>query len=223
MHYNSARYVRGHVDLSCKHAAKFEVMLEEMYPLIGQRVLDVGCAAGHFEPYVLEHGGIYLGLDVAGRFTPNTVADAEHLCFAGGSFDWVVLADVLEHLPDPRSAVQEAARVGRRVVAVVPNWYRLDRFAWLPHSPHDRHITRMNPAQWLRLFESSDFEIISLRGFFYVPSIAFYPWLPLRVLEKLFHTKPFIRLGRVVEKKYAKHPLGRFMGQELIIVAESRK
>ena len=221
LHYDSERYLRVHSTVTPRLAEKFKAMVEEMQPLVNQKVLDVGCAAAHFGPYVSEQGGSYTGVDIAAVFAPDAVVDAEQLCFACGFFDWVVLGDVLEHLPNPRLAVQEAARVGHRAIAVVPNWYRLDRFEWLPHAPQDRHITRMSPSKWIRLFEDSGFEIISLRGFYYIPSVAFYPWLPLRAAEKLFHTRPFVQLGQMIEKRYAKHPTLRFMGQELIIVTES--
>lgn len=222
LHYDSLRYLRVHATVTPRLAAKFEVMIEEMEPLIGQSVLDIGCAASHFRSYVLNHGGIYLGVDIARHFAPGIVADAERLCFARGTFDWMVLADVLEHLPNPRLAIQEAARIGRAVIAIVPNWYRLDRFEWLPHSPHDRHITHLSPSKWIKLFEGSGFQITSLRGFYYVPSVAFYPWLPLRAAEKVFHTWPFVRIGKMMEKRYSKHPTLRFMGQELLIVAQVR-
>ena len=221
LHYNSA--ARVHATVTPRLAAKFKAMVEEMSPLANRKVLDVGCAMGHFRHCVLDRGGIYVGVDIAERFAPSIVTDGEQLCFARGSFHWVVLADVLEHLPNPRLAVQEAARVGRHAIAVVPNWYRLDRFEWLPHASHDRHISRMSPTKWVRLFEDSGFEIVSLRGFYYVPSVAFYPWLPLRALEKMFHTWPFVRLGKTIEKRYAKHPTLRFVGQELIIVARVRQ
>jgi SAM-dependent methyltransferase len=221
LHYNSPGYLRAHATVTPRLAAKFEALVEEMGPVANQKVLDIGCATGHFGPYVLSRGGIYVGVDIAQSFGPSTVADAEQLCFARSAFDWVVMADVLEHLPNPRLTILEAARVGRYSIAVIPNWYRLDRLEWLPHSPYDRHITRLSPGNWLKLFKDSDFEIISLRGFYYVPSVAFYPWLPLRAVEKLLHTWPLIQLGQMIEKRYAKHPTLQFMGQELIIVGKS--
>ncbi len=57
---------------------------------------------------------------------PDTQADAAHIPFAGGVFDAVICAELLEHLPDPRPVLAEAARVlhpGGRIVITVPFLY----------------------------------------------------------------------------------------------------
>jgi ubiquinone/menaquinone biosynthesis C-methylase UbiE len=51
--------------------------------------------------------------------------DAHHLPFKGQSFDVVVISDVLEHVVDPRQVLQEAKRVGRRVVVSIFEEWRL--------------------------------------------------------------------------------------------------
>lgn len=98
------------------------------------RVLDVGCATGNFLDAMRRHGGWQpvgvelnpyasnyarerLGLDV---FT-GTLEEAG---FRDSSFDVVTLWDVLEHVPDPRTTLQEIARVlrtGGILVASLPN------------------------------------------------------------------------------------------------------
>jgi SAM-dependent methyltransferase len=75
-------------------------------------------------------------------------ADAERLPFSGGSFDLVLMAWVLEHLPRPLSAFREIRRVlapGGRVVFVTPNSWNYN--AWLirmiPNAFHAAFTSRL--------------------------------------------------------------------------------
>jgi SAM-dependent methyltransferase len=76
----------------------------------------------------------------------------EPLPFADREFDCGVLADILEHLDDPRSALDEAMRVGAGVVVALPNIYSLihrvsfflrgslgAKYAFPTQRPEDRH------------------------------------------------------------------------------------
>jgi dolichol-phosphate mannosyltransferase len=99
-------------------------------PAPGQRALDVGSEEGHLARPLEGLGARVVRVDldpaVLAGAPPGTAvaADAERLPFAPGSFDRVVLAAVLEHVPDPRRAAREAVRVARskgRVVVSVPH------------------------------------------------------------------------------------------------------
>ena len=80
------------------------------------RLLDVGCGAGYFLSYLKEQGVQAKGLDA----NPNTVRycnerglHVESGDVAGepdGEYDVIVLFDVLEHLLDPVSVMQEVAK-----------------------------------------------------------------------------------------------------------------
>jgi SAM-dependent methyltransferase len=74
------------------------------------------------EPAVRKHGGS--GAVVVG--------DALRLPFPSDSFDRVIAAEVLEHIPDDRSAVAELARVlrpGGTLAVTVPRWWP-ELFTW---------------------------------------------------------------------------------------------
>jgi SAM-dependent methyltransferase len=80
------------------------------------RVLDVGCADGAVAgtlPGIVS----YIGMDypaTAGFLygtRPQVYGDAAALPFADGSFETVMLLDVLEHVAEPEAALREAARV----------------------------------------------------------------------------------------------------------------
>ena len=87
------------------------------------KILNVGCGE---DPVGLSaFNCVNVDLDVWD--VPNFVqADAHELPFSNGSFDCVVLGDILEHVLDPRKVVEEACRVSRkRVVITVPEETRI--------------------------------------------------------------------------------------------------
>lgn len=102
-------------------------------PLSGKALLDIGCGSGSLTKSLTEAGATVTGIDPseealakarglvpAARFE---VATGEALPFSDGSFDGAVLLNSLHHVPDPRRALAEAARVlkaGCRVVVVEP-------------------------------------------------------------------------------------------------------
>ena len=204
-----------------KWIKKFEVLVDMMSLQPGERVLDVGCASKMLKPFVEKTGAIYKGVDISESFEPDYVCDAEDMSIIPDhSFDFVVLSDILEHLPYSEKAIMESGRIGRKVISVVPNWYRLERFKFLPRSPDDRHLVRKSPREWIKEFERAGFKICCIKGYYYVPSIAFYPIKPLKGIDLIFRTKPFEYISLFFDKHLSAKPAFRFMGQELIIVAK---
>ncbi|MEK6968343.1 MAG: class I SAM-dependent methyltransferase [Nanoarchaeota archaeon] len=98
-------------------------------PKAGERVLDVGCNNGKFGRWFSEKYDVsVVGIDVNARpFVENglelRVGDAEQLDFPDNSFDAVVSMHTLEHLVDPRTALEEMYRVTKpqgRIVLTYP-------------------------------------------------------------------------------------------------------
>ena len=82
-----------------------------------KRVLDVGCATGYIAKKLKEQGCEVTGLDIS----PEAIKEARQVCdqafvadvqvglpneIKKSSFDYIVLADVLEHLTEPQNALQ---------------------------------------------------------------------------------------------------------------------
>ncbi len=106
----------------------------------GDRVLDVGCGEGRHAHAAAFAGGAVVGIDLdrdrveaargdreasSGDGPDFLCGDALRLPFPDGSFDAVICAEVLEHLPDFRGAIAELSRVlvrGGSLAVSVPRY-----------------------------------------------------------------------------------------------------
>lgn len=69
----------------------------------------------------------------AGRWAAAVNGDARSLPFSDGTFDRVIVAEVLEHVPDDERAVAELTRVlrpGGTLAATVPRWFP-EKVCWV--------------------------------------------------------------------------------------------
>jgi SAM-dependent methyltransferase len=92
-------------------------------PRPGDRILDLGCAAGAITHFVSGFGCDVVGVDSEPRAIEHArslfpglrfeLADVADLPFDAGSFDKAVAADLVEHLPDDtfRAMLEECRRV----------------------------------------------------------------------------------------------------------------
>lgn len=83
------------------------------------KTLEIGGGTGNFKSFVPE----VISTDIQAASWLDVVCDAQEMPFADGSFDNIVMFDVLHHLERPRFFLSEAARVlrsGGRVVLVEP-------------------------------------------------------------------------------------------------------
>ncbi|MGH9076451.1 MAG: class I SAM-dependent methyltransferase [Acidimicrobiales bacterium] len=131
----------------------------------GDRLLDLGCGGGRHAYEALRRGAWVTALDsersevagVAGLMAVMTSSDeltrrrggkgavalgrAGGLPFPSASFDRVIAAEVLEHIPDDDGAMSELSRVlrpGGTMAVTVPRWWP-ERVSWtISDEYHDR-------------------------------------------------------------------------------------
>ena len=90
-------------------------------------VLDLGCGTGHAHRFLKSRKIVGMDLDarcLEGQSNPCIVGDMRALPFADDSFANVLCIHAVEHVPDPRPVISEAARVlrgGGTAVFVTPN------------------------------------------------------------------------------------------------------
>lgn len=147
--------------------------LQQRHHIRGQRVLELGSGLGS-NLRLLAEGNQVQGVEAiaaaaqaaAALGLPTLQADLEHetLPWADGSWDWVLMLDVLEHLVAPERLLQHAHRLlkpGGHVVVNVPNcfdWrcrWRLLRGAGIDSAHHfpDQPVWRY---PHLRFFRHAD-------------------------------------------------------------------
>ncbi|MEU7740364.1 methyltransferase domain-containing protein [Nonomuraea sp. NPDC049158] len=153
----------------------------------GVRVLDLGCGGGRHAFEVLRRGAdvvafdmdqseldsvaaMFVAMDKAGEVPPG--ADAEtvqgtalDMPFEEGSFDRVIAAEVLEHIPDDMAAMREIFRVlkpGGTAAITVPSFLP-ERICWALdedyHTAPGGHVRIYTLAELSAKLKSTGFDI----------------------------------------------------------------
>src|ERR1043166_698136 len=157
----------------------------------GRKVLDVGCNQGYFAGLLAERGYQVTGIDrQAGPGFPREVRFIEHdldegLACLETRFDFIVCADVLEHLHDPGALLRDLIALlapRGRLLASLPNsgtlYFRLvvlsGRFPKHDRGLFDRtHLHFMTWKDWATLFQDAGLELETVRSSALPFSLAF--------------------------------------------------
>ncbi len=166
------------------HWRRFSEILKYVQPITGS-MLDIGCHGGTFTHRLLDKlqtKDIY-GIDISPSaialikkrlpFGKFQVANAQELPFQDGFFEVVFCLEVLEHVDDPISVLQEVKRVlkkGGKFYILVPSDNKLFKIIWLmwtlyyPHWRH-AHVQSYSKNTLEKLLNELGFKIIKVRTF----------------------------------------------------------
>jgi len=178
----------GHPMQRFWHGGKLTMIDQLIRPHLqaGSRLLEIGCGAGNLLLQASVRGSYPVALDLAmrsltfvrsclqearsGPEAPNgfacTQAISELLPLADGSFDCVLLSEVIEHLEAPQVSIREASRIlrpGGRFLVTTPNYrslwpmmeWTVDLLNMAPQMAGEQHISRFHPVSLRRLLVDS--------------------------------------------------------------------
>ncbi len=136
--------------------------------------LDVATGGGHVARRLRDAGLQVVTCDPAPGMGPDVICPAEDLPFADESFDVVVCRRAAHHFEDVAKAVQEMARVTKRLVLIqdaVRVSEQVEEAERLRDPSHRRHRT---DAEWRDVFARSGLGVEASEGF--VERLDFASW-----------------------------------------------
>ncbi len=174
----------------------------------GLRVLDLGCGEGYLSLALAQRGFDVVAVDALERPNSTPLPNIKRITWdldqgvpdLSAKYDFVLCADVLEHLKDPQALliqVREVLSSRGQVVASLPNsghlYFRMNvllgRFPAHDRGLFDRtHLHFFTWKGWCRLFESSGLRVLRVLPTAVPVGLAFPRWdgtAMARVLERL--------------------------------------
>lgn len=107
-----------------EYFGSFQNVLVEKRVQSGWKTLEIGCSAGYYSQRLVARGLRVFGMDLNAPLIAEAArtcgqgnfcaAEASHLPFATGSFDAVVMLEVLEHVGEESPVLDEIQRVLKR-------------------------------------------------------------------------------------------------------------
>ena len=182
-------YAAAYADLYERHwwwRAREEFLLRRLEKRAGGRsglrILDIGCGDALFFDHLSEFGEVRgiepdVRLLTDGKWQGHVHVGTLDTFTAGEPFDWLLMLDVLEHVPEPVPALRrtrELAGRGASLFLTVPAFDIL----WTRHDELNRHHARYDRPGLARVLEQGGWEPVELEYFFHWPA-------PLKLLVKL--------------------------------------
>jgi len=149
--------------------------IDEMFA--NKVVLDMGCGAAGKSLYYISRGAKMLtGVDIVEHYKPEALALAEKLGYADRfnfvvasaldlpfeniTFDTIIMNDFMEHVSDPKAALQEALRLlspKGKIFVNFPPYYH----------PFGAHLSDTINMPWVHLFFSEQMLVSAYKEFIY--------------------------------------------------------
>ena len=223
-YYSSEKYAANYEKPKAAWINKFKMFISLMDLQPGQKVLDIGCTTKMLKPFIEAKGAKYYSFDISSTFKPDFLGDVENMNeITDKQFDWVVAADVIEHVPNPQNALNEIHRISKRAVISVPNWDHFDCLGIFPANPYDRHLTKQFPYFWLKMIRKSGFKVHGVSGYKYTMEFPSYGSSFLKKVNGFFDNRLFSWISKKLNKSVAGYwPMTR-LGQTFIVVVRSKK
>jgi 2-polyprenyl-3-methyl-5-hydroxy-6-metoxy-1,4-benzoquinol methylase len=199
-----------------RHSPRYNPPLEARYKVLlkrikkANRILDVGCGDGYLMSLVSRLCESVVGIDSEPTATSLAAAKLQRfrnsrvvagscyeLPFVGGSFDVVLLADVIEHLADPERCLQEISRVltpNGALLITTPKWRPDRRWDW-------RHFKEYKPEE-LAVCLKRCFSRVTMSFFWPMTWYRMYStrvgWRLIRIFARYLYN-PFLQEGDAPE------------------------
>jgi 2-polyprenyl-3-methyl-5-hydroxy-6-metoxy-1,4-benzoquinol methylase len=143
----------------------------------GRALLDFGCGQGELLRRLVDRFDRVTGVDVtdkalelsrerlAGSTKASLYKYEDHMPGMEGGFDWVTCLDVLEHVKDPGTVLNELNGLmarGGGLIVTVPNWYDIIYSRVLGLNRY--HLHAHTPWGWARIIRGAGFEVTHIRA-----------------------------------------------------------
>jgi len=128
-------------------------------PRKGVKALDVATGGGHVARRLREEGCEVVTVDPAPGMRADVIAPADHLPFADESFDVVACRIAAHHFPDLAAAVEEMARVSRRLLVVEDVLFDADYVEEAHRLRDPTHVRCYSEEEWRAVVTDAGFEV----------------------------------------------------------------
>ncbi|MBI2410242.1 class I SAM-dependent methyltransferase [Candidatus Kaiserbacteria bacterium] len=176
-HYSEEYYPENYAGRKNKGAFSYRFRLVKQYLVPQGELLEIGAASGDFLALLREAGYAVRGVELSKRAAEQARRNyglamiqgtLERAKFETGTFAYVVMYHVLEHVPDPKAALAEVNRVlkkGGRLLIEVPNVQSVDAKVSrkLMRSVLDvpNHLYAFSPRTLRSLLNGAGFRVIA--------------------------------------------------------------
>ncbi|UCF18872.1 MAG: class I SAM-dependent methyltransferase [Gemmatimonadota bacterium] len=176
-----------------REAMLLDVLRRRLSPSRQRAILDVGCGGGFLFDQLAQFGEVE-GVEADESLIGDKHRERIHLARydddfdPGKAFSLILMLDVLEHLPDPVSAVRHSLELlepDGLIVVTVPAF----RLLWTGHDEINRHYTRYTKRTFREMARKADLRIDCDRYFFHW---VFPAKLARRLVETTFQLSPSV-------------------------------